>query len=582
MTARWATWRVDVALGLMVLALTGLGVRLAVMVRDHQGDARERARRQERMVLPLPARIGNIYASTRGRYVLLAGSRQVPSCFIDPSLIEPGEVPAVARNLAEALDLRPEVIVDTIDARRGRRFAWLARAIPEQRADAVRALDHPGVAVAYEWRREYPLGRLGGSVVGFRRVDGVAGGGIEVTLDPLLSARPGRRVMLADARRRAIWPVPDQCFAPRDGNNVYLCLDAVIQEYLQDSLRQAVDDHDAQWGAGVVVDPQTGEVLAMCSTPSFHPAAYAVAPAEARTNRVITSPYEPGSIFKPIVAAAAVELGTVGYDTTIPIGQYDGVYHAHRGGRISDHGKRYDDMTVADGIRVSSNILMAKLGEKLGNRLLWEIVTAFGFGEETGIDLGGESAGIVRPLEKWDGYSLRRVPFGQEISATTLQMAMAYSALVNGGVLLRPRLVARVTTSDGRLLARSKPVSRGRLLSPEVSAQTRRVLRSVVEDGTGKACRLDRWTSLGKTGTAQVAGRGGYLPGAYTASFVGAAPAERPALVVVVSVYRPDPSTGYYGGAVAAPVVREVLRRSLAYLGVPPDREQAPAVAAAR
>ncbi len=573
------TWRFDLTFGLLAIALAGLGLRLAVLVRDDRPEMVAKADRQERLVVRLPGRIGSIYAATRGRGVLLAGSRQVPSCFVDPSLIDTKDLAETCEKVGQAIDADPYEIQMAILQRRDRQFAWLKREITSDQAQAVRDLGYRAVGIQYEWRREYPNDGLASSVVGFRLRDGRPGGGIELSMETFLRCQGGKRVMLADARRRAIWPIADECVAPRDGGSVHLCIDAMIQSSLERAVSGAADRYGARWAAGVVIDPYTGAVLALCSAPAFNPNEYSTADPNARTNKAVTAPYEPGSIFKPLITAAAVEAGIVSYDTVMPIGQYHGVYRAHRGGRISDHGKAYDDMTVEDGVVHSSNILMAKLGEMIGNRRLYRICRLYSFGERTGVRLSGESPGIVRPADRWDGYSLRRVPFGQEISTTSIQLAMAYSAICNGGYLMQPRLVSHVTDPSGQVAWRNNPRTIRHLLSEQTSRRSREVLAQVVERGTGKRCRLDQWTSFGKTGTAQIAGPGGYVEGAYVGSFVGGAPVDKPAVICLVSVYWPDRSKGYYGGTVAAPAVREVLKETLTYLGVPPDREPAGTVA---
>ncbi|MHC4295146.1 MAG: penicillin-binding transpeptidase domain-containing protein, partial [Planctomycetota bacterium] len=274
------------------------------------------------------------------------------------------------------------------------------------------------------------------------------------------------------------------------------------------------------------VDPFTGKVLAMCSAPTFNPNFYSETDSTHRTNRAICTPFEPGSAFKPIVAAAAVDAGALNYSSEIFC--ENGVYRAHRGGRIRDHGESYGYLTLADGVIFSSNICMAKVGEKLGNARLYQIAKRFGFGDSTDVKLPGDSGGIIRPKDSWDGYSLRRVPFGQEISVTALQMTMAFSALANGGLLLKPYLIDKIVDSEGNIMQRGQREVVRRVLSPQVAAQTLEVMQGVVERGTGKACRLMNWTSFGKTGTAQIPGEGGYVEGAYTATFVGGGPVERP------------------------------------------------------
>jgi len=283
-------------------------------------------------------------------------------------------------------------------------------------------------------------------------------------------------------------------------------------------------------------------------------------------------PFEPGSVFKPVVVAGAVDAGVVSYQEEIFC--ENGLYNAPRGGRISDHGKSYGTLTITDGVVLSSNICMAKIGEKLGNEMIHRIVERFGFGQQTGIDLPGQSPGILRPLAKWDGYSMRRVPFGQEISATALQVTMAFCALANGGQLLRPRLVELVADNEGQVLYQSHKEVVRRVLSPPVAAQSLAVLEEVVRRGTGRACQMEQWRSFGKTGTAQIAGGGGYVEDAYVGSFVGGAPTSNPRVLCMIAIYRPDKHRGYYGATVAAPYVKQVLEHSLTYLGVPPDKAE--------
>ena len=567
-------WRCEILFGLLLLAVVGLCVRLSLLVARGPADAPQLALTQQRMVVPLPARPGGIYARSGDSYVPLALSKQVPSCYADPSLLRDDELADTAIGVADVLGLDPRDVLHELVTRRRKRFAWLGRQISLAQAEAIRSLGMPAVGIIHEWRREYPSGTLAATVIGFRRRDGEPGGGLELSQQKYLGAQDGRRVMLADARRRPIHPLPDDSRPPRDGDNVFLCLDAVIQGFLQEAVAESVERFDAQWGTGIVVDPHTGEVLAMCSVPTFDPNAYNTTPADSMTNRAITMPFEPGSAFKPIIAAAAVDAGVVTYDTKIFC--ENGVYRARRHGRITDHGHRYGTLTVTYIVVKSSNIGMAKIGEMLKNPRLHATLKRFGFGAKTGVSLAGESGGIVRPLRKWDGYSLWRVPFGQEISATALQMTMAFSSLVNGGLLLQPRLIEKVTDSQGRVLWQGRRRVVRRVLRPDTSKKTLEVLRQVVEQGTGKACRMDKWTSFGKTGTAQIPGRGGYVDGAYTGTFIGGAPASRPRVICMISVYWPDRSKGYYGSKVAAPYVRDVLERSLGYLNVPPDKPTRP------
>ncbi len=562
-------WRFGVLFLTVVLAVSALSVRQLVLLRDVADEAAISAARQQRMIVRLPARPGSIYARSSRRYVPLALSRQSPSCFVDPSLLSDDQLDEVAIAAGDVLGIDAREIQKKLFQRRQKQYVLLQRGLTNQQAEAIRKLRIPALGITHEWTREYPNEDLAATVLGFRRIDGVGAGGLELSQDEALSATDGRRVLRADAFKRPIWPIAEQSIPPLDGANVFLTIDAVVQDALATAVADSVEEFDAKWGTGIVVNPQTGEILAMCSAPTFNPNEYSTADPNNITNRAITVPFEPGSVFKPLIAAAAVEAGKIDYQTQIFC--EDGTYRAHRGGRISDHGEKYGYLTVADGVVFSSNICMAKIGEIVGNDFLHAAAVNFGFGQRTGIDLPGESRGIVRPLAKWDGYSLRRVPFGQEISTTAMQLVMAFSSIANGGLLLKPRLIDKVTDAEGNIVYQSERNVVRRVLSPPVADQSLDVLAAVVERGTGKACRLANWRSFGKTGTAQIAGVGGYVENAFVGSFVGGAPVDNPKLICLISIYWPDKSKGHYGSEVAAPYVRDVLSKSLRYMNVPSD-----------
>ncbi|HOF18547.1 MAG TPA: penicillin-binding protein 2 [Phycisphaerae bacterium] len=588
------TWRCDVFFGLLMLAMVALSVRLGLLLRDERSSRLRAAQRQFRMTHPLSARRGNLFIRTAGSYVPLATSTEKPYCFIDPFLLRDEEISPTAVAVADILSTNSVALQERLMLKRESRFVEIPQMLTDEQVSALRALRNPAVGIYYEWRRVYPSGPLAGPVAGFCRldlIDGegetlVPGGGLELSMQKRLAARDGRRVVLADASRRPIWPLPYESRPPVDGQNIYLTLDANIQGYLETALTASVEKFhgDRTWGTGIVADPRTGEILAMASVyydpkagkiVPFDPNQYSTSSEESRTNRAIVLPFEPGSVAKPLFAAAAVEAGVARWDTQFFC--ENGLYLAPGGGKISDHGQRYGNLTVTDIVVHSSNIGMAKIGEKLGNDRLYEIARRYGFGEPTGVDLPGESPGQLRPRNRWDGYSTRRVPFGQEISATAMQLVMAFCSHANGGLLMRPRLVDRVTDARQQVLWQGEPTVVRRTLSPAVAEQSVRAMAEVVERGTGKACKLSQWTSFGKTGTAQIAGRGPdgrftYLDGAFVGSFIGGAPVSQPRLICLISIYWPKASVGHYGATVAAPYVKQVLEQSLAYLNVPPDK----------
>ncbi len=576
-----ARWRFHAVFAALAAALVALGGRVGFVQFCRGKELAALARRQQHRKILLPARPGNIFARSVGGPVLLAASRQVPSVYADPGMLTDEEIPAVSGRVAAALQVPVHEVLEAIAARRNQRFVYLARDVSEARARAVRKLNLPAVRVTHEWRRHYPNGETAAHVLGFRRIDGVAGAGMEQSGDHWLRACDGWTVLGSDAGRRGRYAEPIEYHPPRDGQHVVLTLDLMIQGFLERALaqtyeefarREVTDPRRATAAMGVVMDPTSGEVLAMASIPTFDPNRYGLTSSDQRRNRVITDPYEPGSAYKPIIAVGAVQLGKA--DLATEFYCHHGTYHAHRGGTIRDFpGTSFGQIDLVEIVVRSSNIGMAKLGERLGNTALHRISDVFGFGRRTGIELPGECPGRLVPARRWTSYATRRLPFGQgPITVTTLQLASAFSAIANGGVLLRARVIDRVVGADGQVVYRSRRTPIRRVLTDGVARRfCREVLAEVVRRGTGRRCRLEKWQAFGKTGTAQIGGPGGYEEGAYTATFVGGAPALRPRVVCAISVYRPDYARGYTGGKVAAPAVCQVLQRTLEYLRVPPD-----------
>ncbi|MCH7814585.1 MAG: penicillin-binding protein 2, partial [Planctomycetes bacterium] len=423
----------------------------------------------------------------------------------------------------------------------------------------------------------YPLGASMGQVLGFvgRQSQGLEG--LELTCDRWLRGTDGSVRTVRDARRRAIRERTDGPAAPAgrtepvDGGHVVLTLDAVIQGFVDELLPRQVQKFEAQSGVAVVMDPRTAEVLAMACYPTFDPNDRGAVDRSLWRNRVVTDMVEPGSTFKPFVASGALLAGVVSPGERIYC--HDGLYVSGR--RLLHDSSPHGLMTFEEIIIRSSNIGMAIIGERLGNPAMHDIVRRFGFGAPTGIDLPGESAGSVLPLSRWNRYSTTSVPMGHELAVTPLQLITAFCAMVNDGVLLRPRVVRAYLRPDGtvdREFTGPDPVRR---VLPKATARylVNEVLVKVVEEGGGHRAALAGYRVFGKTGTAQVPydDRRGYEPGAYLGSFIGAAPLENPRVVVLVMIKKPNPRLGYYGGVVSAPVVGDILGRTLAYLQVPPS-----------
>ncbi|MCW5555005.1 MAG: penicillin-binding protein 2 [Verrucomicrobiae bacterium] len=433
--------------------------------------------------------------------------------------------------------------------------------------------------------RVYPNQHLAAHVLGYVGMDGrtnsptfsqtIGMDGIEHTLNGKLAGVRGWRVTETDSRRREVVSFRDQDVEPRDGFNVVLTIDSVIQSFLETALAEGMEKHAPVSASGIVVRPRTGEILALATLPNFDPNNPG-ADAEARRNRVITDIMEPGSTFKIVVVSGGLN------DRVVRLTDMFDCEHGHFafGGRIlHDHGS-YGVLSVENIITKSSNIGAAKIGIKLGNQRLHDYVCNFGFGSRTGIPLPGEVRGLVHPVKNWSKVSIAQIPMGHGVSVTRLQMAMAMAAIANDGWLMQPMLVRRLEDREGNVVAAYAPQRVRQVISEAAARQTVQALKTAVSpEGTAPKAELEHYTVAGKTGTAQktVDGIRGYAPGKYISSFIGFFPADNPELCI--SIVLDEPKQGYYGGQTAAPLFKQVAERSASYLNLKPDRGPAPATA---
>jgi cell division protein FtsI/penicillin-binding protein 2 len=410
-------------------------------------------------------------------------------------------------------------------------------------------------------------------VLGAVNIDGEGIEGIELYYNKLLSGTDGHETYVRDAANRKIWLIKDQCKSAVNGNSIILSIDRVVQQFTQRILGQACEYYKAESGSAIVMDPKTGDILALAVWPEVDPNNFGNTPPDVRRNRAITDPFEPGSIFKPFIASRALMMGVTHLNDSI---------YCHNGAYTVGHRTLHDahglgTLTFQEVVAKSSNIGMAILGQRLGNARLYEAVRAFGFGKKTGIDLRGEDPGIVLPYKRWTDFSTLSIPMGQEIACTSLQLVTAFAAISNNGQLLRPRLFRGAIDENGQLTdEHSEPELMNQAITPEV-AQTmvREVLRLTVTGGTGKKADIPGYLVYGKTGTAQIAksaggGKGHYEDNAYVASFLGGAPASDPQVVVTVNIRRPDKRIGHFGGTVSAPAVKEIIKAYFDYMHIPP------------
>ena len=528
-----------------------------LQIRSHQSFREQAERQQQRVVVLHPPR-GTIF-DAGGRQ--LAVSVEVSSTAADPRRIEDPRAAAVA--LAGLLDLDAERLAKSLAS--DREFTWIRRKLDPPQAAAVRELGIEGVFFVRESKRYYPLRSLGAQVLGYVGTDNTGLAGLEFLYDAVVSSEPGRRTVVQDARfGTVLYPNLDQA-EPTPGRDLHLTLDAAIQHIVERELAAAIESSNARKGMIVVMDPQTGAILAMASYPTFDPNNFAAFPQSHWRNQPVQDAFEPGSTFKLMTLVAALEAGAVDPLEKIDCGM-GGITLA--GVRIADH-KPFGYLTTREIIAKSSNVGTIKLGFAAGRQRLYQTIKGFGFGRPTGIDLPSESSGIFRPLERWSQLSPAYIAFGQSISVTALQLTNAFAVIANGGRLLKPYIVESIGGDERAARARVVDLP----ISPSSVLQARSMLESVVIEGTAKAAALSGYRAAGKTGTAQKAIPGrGYVDRKHVAGFVGFAPVENPALVCAVILDEPWPR--YHGGQVAAPVFKKVASQILLHLGVPPDRER--------
>ena len=524
-----------------------------------------KAERQQQRVVTLDPPRGTIY-DAQGRE--LAVSLQVDSAYAVPGEIRDPQ--GVARQIAK--------VVPEVDARKlqkllesDREFVWVARKLDPPVSLALRKLDIPGISFVAEAKRYYPMQDLASQVLGFVGTENHGLSGLELLYDDVISGKPGRRTVLRDAKRATVVSPGLSFSEPEPGQDIYLTLDVTIQHIVERELARAVEARGARRGSAIFLDPRTGGVLAMASYPSFDPNHFDRVPQEFWRNRAIMDAYEPGSTFKVITAAAALQSGVVRPEDDFDC-EMGGI--TLLGIRIRDH-KPFGHLTFAQVLAKSSNVGVIKAALLVGGERLYQTISAFGFGRPTGIDLPGESPGILHAYQHWGPLAKAYISFGQGVSVTPLQLVNAVSAVANGGELLRPHIVAAVGSGARRSIKFSNPPVIGHPISGATSVLLRGMLEGVVTEGTGKGAAVAGYHVAGKTGTAQIPANGTYLRDSFLPSFVGFAPADRPVLAGVVAIAEPK-GAEYHGGQVAAPVFGAVARQVLLHYGLRPERAALP------
>ncbi|MBL8951289.1 MAG: transpeptidase family protein [Myxococcaceae bacterium] len=550
-------------LRLSLVGLVFLGLLAGVFARAVQLQVRERERlrgmAQDQYVreVEIPARRGDIF-DRRG--VPLAQSVDVDSIWVDPSALP--DVKLASFELAKALDVDRAELYERLS--RAKRFAWVKRQARPEDVLAAKNLGWPALGITREPRRFYPQRELAAHVIGIVGTDGRGLDGLELAFEDELAGDRTTRPAFRDARGRKVLTGIDD--SGRQGATVTLTLDRHLQYVTERALEAAVDSAKATAGMAVVMDPKTGEVLALANAPRFNPNAPEKSAPGSLRNRSVTDAFEPGSTFKAFVVAAALEAGVI--DTSTTLNCENGAWAI--GKHVINDTHPHASLNAAKTLQVSSNICAAKIGALVGRKPLVEAFNRFGFAEKPGLGLPGEARGVI-PFPRAE-VSLATQSFGQGLTASAIQLAAGYAAIANGGTYMRPYVVSKVVDADGVVLLDNRPVKERRVVSEKVAKTVVSMLEGVVErEGTAPKARMDEYRVAGKTGTAQkvdTVARG--YSDKRIASFIGMVPAEDPRAVIAVII--DEPKTDVYGGLVAAPAFKEIALAAMPYLGAPPSR----------
>jgi cell division protein FtsI (penicillin-binding protein 3) len=565
--------RLTVTAAVVLLWSCAIEARLVYLQVFERADLAMRAKDQQESTLEAPAKRGDIF-DRNGH--LLAYSVDAESVYGVPSeILDSGRDPAVfVAAICGALDDcttdERKKLIERFSKRGA--FAYVRRQIDPEQVKRIAALELEGVGFMKENRRYYPNKELAAHVLGYAGLDNKGLAGIEGTYDKLVRGEPGKVLVQTDAHRRAFGRVEKP---PTVGASLELTIDEQLQHVVERELAAGVRENAADGGAAIVMDPWTGEILALANYPTFNPNTFKQFSDNARRNRAIQDIYEPGSTFKLVTASAALEQKVVRPDDLIDVS--GGMIRF--GSRVIHDTHNYGILSFTDVIVKSSNVGAIRVGLRLGPERLDEYVRKFGFGRRSSPDFPGETPGIVWKAEDLKDSALASVSMGYQVGVTPLQMAAAASSIANGGELLEPRVV-RAVIRNGRRLPVPRKVVR-RTVTKEIAAELTPIMEKVVTDGTGRAAQIDGYTIAGKTGTAAQLVNGNYSTSDYNASFVGFLPSRTPVFTIIVVIDAPH-AKGHTGGVAAAPVFKRIADAALRHRGIPPNINPQPPILVTR
>ncbi|MDD5128221.1 MAG: penicillin-binding transpeptidase domain-containing protein [Candidatus Omnitrophica bacterium] len=513
------------------------------------------AKKQHNQFVELEPRRGTIYDCNLKAQ---AFNLSMDSLYAEPNTIKDRDKENIIEKLLPILGVDRAYLRDRLYRKKS--FIWLARKLPPEKSEAIKALKLKGLGFMKETKRIYPNSYLASHVIGFSGMDNVGLEGIERDFNKYLKGTAGWAIFLRDARQKKldIW---EKMVLPVDGQDLVLTIDEVIQYIAERELDKAFKTFHAKGASIIVMDPHTGRILAMASRPSYDLNNYSSVNKDSLRNRSICDLFEPGSVFKIVTASAALEEKKITEEDKIFC--ENGSYKV--GGHILHDHRSHGVLTFREVIEESSNIGTVKVAQLLGADTVYKYLKDFGFGSKLGIDLSGEISGMIKPPRAWSKTSISAIPIGQEVGVTALQLASAISVIANGGQLMKPYIIDSVRDEQGRIIEQNKPVLIRKVISVDTAMRIKKILTGVVEEGTGKLAKVSGFSAAGKTGTAQkLEPNGAYSHSKFVASFIGFAPAEDPILAIVVTVDEPHPY--YFGGVVAAPVFQKVAGDAIRYI----------------
>jgi cell division protein FtsI (penicillin-binding protein 3) len=559
---KWARIRIRMIGGLFAFFFLIISARAFFLQVVQKEQLLKLAEKQYQKVVQLTPARGAIYDRNGAA---LAVSIEMDSCYAETRNME--NIAEASARLAPLLGMTRRDLQAKLEG--SRNFVWLQRRITPELSSKIKYLDIEGIGFVKESKRYYPNAEIAGHVIGFTGIDPEGLEGIERKYDSTILGGTGYLVTERDALGRDIALKGSVVKNASKGNNVTLTLDKNIQYITEKELSKAVQTSRAKGGIALVMEPQSGKVLAMANYPDFNPNSYFKYPQSALRNRAISDSFEPFSTLKTFLIAAALEEKVV--SPTDAFNCEDGSWRV--GGRTIHDTHRYSSLSVAEILKYSSNIGAAKIGRNLGRERLAEYLRRFGFGDRSGIDLPGEANGSVRDQRQWFGVDLATISFGQGVAVTSLQLVAGVSAIANGGKLMKPYLVEKITDDSGDVLKEFTPQTRRQVINQETARAVARMMEGVAaEGGTGMSAAVEGYRVAGKTGTAQKVDpiTKWYSVDKRTASFIGFVPADNPRLTILVVI--DEPRTSSYGGVVAAPAFSAIALQSLCYLKVPPDQ----------